>query len=409
MKPTADVLVIGAGPAGINAAYALSQAGIDYRIIERAQTIAPTWSSLYPSLRLNTSRFYSHLPGRKFPLHWGMHPTARQYHHHLSAWTAEQNLPIEYGIEVHRVAPRGDGCWQVESSEGTHSYRSVIPATGVFDNPQLPRIPGMDGFGGEIIHSREFRHPRQVAGKRVLVVGNGPSGTDIAVSAGQAASGGFCWQSIRSGVDSRPRYPYGMLRHFWMLLGERLPADICAWLQRRTGSIVYNQADFGLWAADSPSGAAVGYRGPELINAVREGQVVPTRNPVSFDRRGAQLADGGYLELDMVIMATGYQPVLHQYMDIDMQFSREAYALPGGCDWDVGPNGLRGWPLRDTSTHPNGRQVLGHAGLYLVGVFYKGRGAFYNMGVEAQIAAGQLRGYLSRRHFPAAAPCAAAV
>ncbi len=406
--PTADVLVIGAGPAGINAAYALAQAGIDYRIIERAQTLAPTWSSLYPSLRLNTSRFYSHLPGRKFPLHWGMYATAKQYHRHLVAWTADQQLPIEYGIEVQRVAPRRDGCWQVESSEGRHSYRAIIPATGVFDNPQLPQIDGMADFGGEIIHSREFRHPRQAQGKRTMVVGNGPSGTDIAVAAGAVAADGFAWLSIRSGVDSRPRYPYGFSRHVWMLLGEMLPPDICAWLQRHTGAIEYNQADFGLWSAATQTGSAVGYRGPELLNAIREGQVRPARNPVRFDARGATLADGSYLELDLVIMATGFLPVLHQYLDIDMQFSTAMFYPEAGCDWDIGPNGIRGWPLRDTSEHPNGRQVLGHPGLYLVGVFYKGRGAFYNMGLEAEIAAQQLRGYLTRRRFPAAVPCAVA-
>ena len=409
MKPTADVLVIGAGPAGINAAYALAQAGIDYRIIERAQTLAPTWSNLYPSLRLNTSRFFSHLPGRKFPLHWGMHPTARQYHQHLVAWTAEQQLPIEYGIEVHRVTPRRDGYWQVESSECRHSYRAVIPATGVFDNPQLPQIEGLAGFGGELIHSRDFRQPRQARGKRVLVVGNGPSGTDIAVAAGPEAADGFVWLAIRSGVDSRPRYAYGLPRHLWMLLGERLPDQVCAWLQRYTDAIEYNQVDFGLWSASAQSGSAVGYRGPELLNALREGRVLPVRHPLRFDSRGATLADGTHLELDMVIMATGYQPVLHQYLDIDMQFSQSAVLPAAGCDWDVGPNGIRGWPLRDTSQHPNGRQVLGHPGLYLVGVFYKGRGAFYNMGVEARIAAEQLRAYLKRRHFPSAIPCAAAI
>ena len=57
--PTGDVLVIGAGPAGINAAYALDKAGLEYRVIDRATVIASTWNSLYPSLHLNTSRFFS--------------------------------------------------------------------------------------------------------------------------------------------------------------------------------------------------------------------------------------------------------------------------------------------------------------------------------------------------------------
>ena len=109
------------------------------------------------------------------------------------------------------------------------------------------------------------------------------------------------------------------------------------------------------------------------------------------------------MELDSVIMATGFLPVLHKYLDIDMQYSNDMYYPEAGCDWDIGPNGIRGWPLRDVSQHPNGRQVLGHKGLYLVGVFYKGRGAFYNMTVEARIATEQIRQYLAQRRFVAVA------
>ena len=401
--PRADVLIIGAGPAGINAAYALERAGIEYRIIERTYKLAPTWSSLYPSLRLNTSRFYSHLPGRKFPLHWGVFPTAEQYHQHLVSWVAEQNYDIEYGIEVDRVAPRDDGAWQVESSEGIDCYRAVIPATGVFDNPITPEIDGMARFNGEILHSRDFRHPDQVRGKRAMVVGNGPSGTDIAVAAGPEAAGGSVYLAIRTGVDLRPRYPYGVPRHAWMILGEYLPEPLCVWLQRSTGAIKYNLEDFGVWESPPNTSTAVGYRGPELLNALREGQVQPVRHPIRFDAKGAILADDRYLELDTVIMATGFFPVLHQYLDIEMQFSRETYYPETGCDWDIGPNGVRGWPLRDVSEHPNGRQIVGYPGLYLVGVFYKGRGAFYNMGVEAAIAAEQIKNHLSRRLYSAAA------
>ncbi len=400
--PTGDVLIIGAGPAGINAAYALERAGIEYRIIERTGQIAPTWNSLYPSLRLNTSRFFSELPGRRFPLRWGIHPTAKQYHRYLVDWVAEQRFSIEHGIEVYRVAARDDGVWQVETNQGSESYRAVIPATGVFNNPQMPNIEGLECFGGDIMHSRDFRHPDQIRGKRSLVVGTGPSGADIAVAAGQVAAGGFTWLAIRSGVDLRPRYPYGLPRHAWMMLGEVLPERYCVWLQRQTGKIEYNMGDFGVWQTPPNTGSGVGYRGPELLNALRQGQVRPVRQPVRFDRRGATLADGEYIELEAVIMATGYLPVLHQYMDIEMQYSTAMYYPEAGCDWDIGPNGIRGWPLRDVSQHPNGRGVLGHPGLYLVGVFYKGRGAFYNMTVEARIAAEQITQYLGQRRSVAA-------
>lgn len=399
--PTGDVLVIGAGPAGINAAYALDKAGLDYRVIDKAQVYASTWDSLYPTLHLNTSRFFSHLPERKFPLHYGLFPSARQYHTYVTNWVDDHNFNIDLGVDVHRVAPTMDGLWQVETSEATETYRTVIPATGIFNNPQMPHIDGMDSFEGDLMHSNRFRHPDQVKGKRVMVVGNGPSGTDISIAAGAVAADGHSYLAIRTGVDLRPRYPYGLPNHAWALIGSYLPKDWCAWLQKQTGSVKYNLEDFGLWEAPPGSAVLTGYRGPELLNAVREGQVKPVRHPIRFDKHGAQLADGTYLELDTVVMATGFLPVLHNYMDIEMEFSNETFRSPGGCDWDTGPNGLRGWPLRDVSQHPNGRQVVGHEGLYLVGVFYKGRGAFYNMGVEAQIAAEQITEYLTQKQYVA--------
>ena len=275
-----------------------------------------------------------------------------------------------------------------------------MPATGIFKNPQMPQIEGMDSYEGALLHSRDFKHPDQVKGKRVLVVGNGPSGTDIAIAAGAVAADGYSYLAIRTGVDLRPRYPYGLPNHAWMLLGSYLPEEWCAWLMKTTNSVKYDIERFGLWEAPPGSEVVTGYRGPELLNAVREGQVKPVRHPIRFDKHGAELFDGTYLEVDTVIMATGFMPVLHQYMDIEMQYSHEAYSqASGGCAWDIGPNGVRGWPLRDVSQHSNGRQVLGHDGLYLVGVFYKGRGAFYNMPIEAQIAAEQITDYLTHKQF----------
>ncbi len=397
--PTADVLVIGAGPAGLNAAYALEKAGLEYRVIDRTHQIASTWGNLYPSLRLNTSRFFSHMPERKFPLHYGLFPSGKQYHDYLVDWTNDHDFNIDHGIEVYRVAPNGDGTWQVETSEGIETYRTVISATGVFDNPQMPDIDGMDTFDGEIIHSHEFKHPDQVQGKRLMVVGNGPSGTDISVATGEHTAEGHTYLSIRTGVDLRPRYPYGLPRHAWMLLGERLPDPMCEWIQKKTGALTYNAEDFGLWNPPPNTGMAVAYRGPELINAVRDGRVKAVRHPICFDKNGAELADGTYLELDMIIMATGFFPVLHKYMDVELQVNREMVYPSSGCDWDIGPNGKRGWPMRDLSQHPNGRQVLGHEGLYLVGVFYKGRGAMFNMPIEAQIAAEQITEYLKHKQY----------
>lgn len=384
-----DVLVIGAGPAGIASAYALQQAGVPYVVYDRASVIASTWHNLYPSLRLNTSRFFSHMPGMRFPLWWGIFPTGRQYYDYLLRYTRRHRFNIRLGVAVQRVAPEG-GLWRVESARGTEYFRAVISATGVYGRPVMPRIEGMDTFSGRLMHAHDFKHPHQVTGEDVLVVGNGPSGIDIAVAS--SATARSVRIAIRSGVTLKRRYPYGLPHHGWMLIGGLLPKAWCARLLRWAGSADYGDVTrFGLPQA---KGSITPYQGPELLRAVVAGAVKPVPAPVCFAGREVSLADGTRLTPDTVIMATGYEPVLHEYLDIPMQFSDVYFEPSAPCEWQFGPNGQRGFPLLDRSQHPNGRQVLGHPGLYLVGVWYKGKGAMYNMNEEARIAAQQIRAQL---------------
>jgi len=85
---------------------------------------------------------------------------------------------------------------------------------------------------------------------------------------------------------------------------------------------------------------------------------------------------------------------LHNYLDVPLQYNQSSWQAPSACEWQIGPNGQRGFPLLDRTPHPNGRQVVDTPGLYVVGVFYKGKGALYNINVEAKIAAEQIAEYL---------------
>ncbi len=371
----ANVLIIGAGPAGIASAYALRQAGISYRLIDRAGEVASTWNSLYPSLRLNTTRFFSHMTGKKFPLWYGLYPTGKQYHRYLVEYAREQGIQPEFGVQVNRVAPEGD-LWRVETNLGVDCYPAVISATGRFGNPIWPEIDGMDDFTGQMLHAHEFTNAADFAGKRVMVVGNGPSGVDISIDVGKVSPPSSI--AIRSGIVLRPRYPLGLSTHVWMMIGELLPEKWGHWLVEKVSNLRYtHQTRYGLkLPGDKDSGSAIPYRGPELIHAIRDGYVIPVDAPIRFSDKTAFLADGSQLEIDAVIMATGYQPVLSTYLDMDYDTDDQ------------------GWPLRDLEAHPNGREVLGHPGLYLVGVFYKGKGAMYNFNVEARIAAKQIQARL---------------
>lgn len=369
-----DVLIIGAGPAGIASAYALKQRGISYKVVDRAPVISSTWDSLYPSLRLNTTRFFSHLPGKRFPWRWGIFPTGREYHRYLADYAKREGLNIELGVQVERICPEGDG-WRVITDQGSGWYPAVISATGRFNQPYTPDFAGLPTFEGTLIHAHDYRWPDGFANQRVMVIGNGPSGLDIAVEIGeQNAPEHPALLSMRTGVVLRPRYPLGLPKHVWMILADALPnfigKPLIKWIE---GLKFQNLEALGIKTPKaSESSGAASTRGNELIRAVKAGQVRCVDGLHHFERNAVVLKDGSHYEVDAVILATGYRPVLYQYFDFNGE--RDPYD----------------WPLRDFSQHPNGREVQGYPGLYLVGVFYQGRGAMYNFNVEAEIAAAQI-------------------
>jgi cation diffusion facilitator CzcD-associated flavoprotein CzcO len=376
-----DVLVIGAGPAGIACAYALKQRNISYKVVDRASVISSTWAGLYPSLRLNTSRFFSHLPGQRFPWRWGIFPTGREYHQYLVDYAKREGLNIELGVEVERLCPE-DGGWRVVTNKGSDWYAAVISATGRFNHPYLPEYPGMEDFQGRLLHARDYIDPTQFLNQQVMVVGNGPSGLDIAVELGaQNAPQYPALLSMRTGVILRPRYPLGLPKHLWMMLADGLPDFIGQPLIKWIENLRFNNLEaLGIKTPkESESSGAASTRGTELIRAVKAGQVRCVDGLHHFERNAVVLNDRARYEVDTVILATGYRPVLYQYFDFNGE--RDNYD----------------WPVRDFSQHPNGREVKGFPGLYLVGVFYQGRGAMYNFSVEAEIAAEQIEERLRER------------
>lgn len=400
------VLVIGAGPAGVVTGYFLQRAGIPYEIVDRAPVVASTWASLYPSLRLNTTRYFSHMPGRKFPLRWGTFPTGFQYHTYVENFAREHHLKISLGVEVQSLAPDNSG-WRVETNRGVSRHRTVVLATGRFSQPYTADIPGLRDFQCTLLHAHEYRDPSQLAGMRVMVIGNGPSGLDIALETGKHnAPKHHTLLSMRTGISLRRRFPLGISKHGWILLTRWLPRWLREPLLGRVETMGYPKSRLRAIKLPTPgqaSGAAA-TRGPELILAVERGEVICVDGPARINPHSVTLVDGSTHEIDALVIATGYRPALDfldgvKIVSDDQGWPQRYNSLPYSIDYakleyrgtyDVGEH-------IDAEFQPTLREAANYPGLFQVGLYYKGKGAMYNFNVEAEIAAAQIQQFLTQK------------
>ncbi len=380
-----EVLVIGAGPAGLCAAYYLQQAGIAFHVVDRAPVVGSTWANLYPSLQLNTLAWNSHLPGEHMPLRFGPYPMGTDYYAYLKRYAERHHFPITLNTEVTRVSPQ-DEAWCVESIDLVSGerradlYAAVIVATGRFSNPYLPPLPGMDTFTGKILHARDFHDPNAYGGQRVMVVGNGPSGGDIAAALANAVPAPQypILLAIRSDVLVARKYPFGLPHSVWQLLLHPLPERIRKPLVDFTVYRGYRGMK-RLPIKFAPNrtdrlGTSAPVRGRELIDALERGQVFGTAGLAGFEGQEAILLDGSRHGVDTVIFCTGYRPALG-YLDVPFETDKD------------------GWMVReiDPVFGENGMEMAGYPGLYLVGRYYRGFGAMYNFRQEARIAVEQIK------------------
>ena len=179
--PELDVLVVGAGQAGLAAGYWLRQSKVNFAIVERAARVGESWRQRYDSLTLFTPRAFSGLPGMLLSGDPEGYATAREFADYLDAYVTQFSLPVRTSTEVRRLKRRDDGRFLATLSEGTDiTARAVIVAAGAFQRPKLPALAAE--FDGRVaqLTVETYHRPADVPEGTVLVVGDGASGRDIA-------------------------------------------------------------------------------------------------------------------------------------------------------------------------------------------------------------------------------------
>ena len=216
-----DVVVIGAGPAGLAAAGCLIQRGLRPLVLERARELGASWRSHYERLHLHTVKTHSALPGLPFPASAPRYVSRQGVVDYLAAYAVHHRIAPRVGAEVGAIVPR-DARWHVTTTDGQRvAAPAVVVATGANNRPNRPEFNGQASFAGRIVHSGDYRNAEPFRGRRVLVVGMGNTGAEIALDL--AEHGVAVALSVRSPVNIVYRDVLGRPTQLTSMALARLP------------------------------------------------------------------------------------------------------------------------------------------------------------------------------------------
>jgi cation diffusion facilitator CzcD-associated flavoprotein CzcO len=308
----AEIVVIGAGPAGLAVAATLRQRGLSCAVLERAASVGSSWQGRYDQLHLHTIRWLSGLPGGRIPRRFGRWVSRDDFVRYLNGYAQQFDVRPEFGIEVTRI-DLGTNGWRLTTSAGTRDAWAVVVATGFNLVPHLPAWTGRDSFTGKLLHSADYREPTAYRGRRVLVVGAGNSAAEIAVQL--ADTGATVTQSVRTPPNIVRRDTLGIPSQLFSIALKHAPAPVMnsvVGLLRKAS--VPNLTGYGLPA---PAGdgfsqflrtATVPILDHGFVDRVRAGRITIVPAVDHFDGDRVVLADASDLRPDVVIAATGFRP-----------------------------------------------------------------------------------------------------
>lgn len=315
--------VIGAGAAGLAAGKALAARGISFEIFEGADTVGGMWqidapeSAAYETLQLNSSRVMTQFRCFPMPKAWPDFITYRHMADYLDAFADEFALrdQIRFSTTVDTVEPvpgpglPGHNGWAVTTSDRqTRFFENVIVAGGHHRTPHLPELAGT--FNGQVLHSRDYRSPDLFLTRRVLIVGAGNSGTDLATDSARRAERTIL--ATRYDLAVLPRHllgrPFDQLRPG---MANLLPAGVERSLFNRFVRVSATEGNDGVDDSDASRSPAppVNDDLPALV-ASGDVELKPPPKRLSGDR--VVFADGTRATVDVIVYATGY--------DIDLPY-----------------------------------------------------------------------------------------
>lgn len=312
----AAAVVIGGGPAGLAAAAALRRLG-QVVVLERSADVAASWSGRYSSLRLNSTKRRSALPGLPIDRTGDRWLSGADYASYLRRYREHFGIEVRPNTTVLRLDRCRDG-WLAHTANGGFGARQAVVATGWDHAPAVPSWPGLESFTGTFLHAAHYHSPRPYAGRKVLIVGSGTSAGEIAMDLVRNGAGEVLL-AMRTPPTIFPRQWLGVPLAALAGLLDRLPrraADAAGAAAQRLCNGSRRSYHLPPPAMGIATAMATRRRPPMMadgiVEALRSGRVSAVTEVVEMDGPAVLLADGRKLGVDVVIAATGYQRGLDQ-------------------------------------------------------------------------------------------------
>ncbi|MGC9497278.1 NAD(P)-binding domain-containing protein [Streptomyces sp. WG7] len=287
-----EVVVIGAGQAGLAAAHHLRRAGFeperDFVVLDHSPRAGGAWQFRWPSLTYGKVHGMHSLPGMELTGADPARPSAEVVGEYFAAYERTFDLRVRRPVDVRAVREGTGGRLLVETSAGLWTARALINATGTWDRPFWPRFPGQETFRGRQLHTAQYAGPEEFAGQRVVVVGGGASGTQHLLEIAPYAAA-TTWVTRRPPVFREGPFDEDAGRAAVALVEERVRQGL-------------------------PPKSVVSVTGLPLNDAIRAGleSGVLDRRPM-FDRitaEGVEWSDGRRAAADVILWATGFRAAI---------------------------------------------------------------------------------------------------
>jgi cation diffusion facilitator CzcD-associated flavoprotein CzcO len=286
-----DVVVIGAGQAGLSAAYALARAGADFVLLDGDEGPGGAWQHRWPSLRLDRAHRIAPLPGLDLPDADPATPASEVVAGYFADYERHFALPVRRPVAV-RAVRRTDGGFALDTSAGEWTANGLVNATGTWTRPFWPTYPGRERFRGRQLHASRYRAAEEFRGRHVVVVGGGTSAVQQLIEISEVTS--TTWVTRREPVWRSSAVDADVGRAAVALVDPRGPAG------RPPGSVV---GVTGL----VETGAVLAARARGVLEPLPVFDRL-TPDGVAWDATGDRPARS--LDADVVLWATGFRPAL---------------------------------------------------------------------------------------------------